>query len=218
MELEEYKHKMERREYIAGGSETHMYMHRMSAEAQRITCEINGSYHTAEELRMLFSELTGKTVDETFRLFPPVYSDFGKNITVGKGVFINSGCCFQDQGGVTLGDNVLVGHQVVFATLNHDLQPERRAGMVPAPIVVKDNVWIGAHATILAGVTIGENAVVAAGAVVTKDVPANSVVGGVPARVIRYIAPQEQKNAASQDAASSSRRNCRKICAACENS
>ena len=165
MELQEYRQKMARREYIAGGSEAHELMHRMSSEAQRITCEINGSYHTPEELRALFSELTGRAVDETFRLFPPVYSDFGKNITVGKGVFINSGCCFQDQGGVTLGDHVLVGHQVVFATLDHDLDPARRAGMTPAPIVVKDNVWIGAHATILAGVTVGDNAVIAAGGV-----------------------------------------------------
>ena len=187
MELQEYRQKMARQEYIAGGSEAHELMHRMSSEAQRITCEINGSYHTPEELRALFSELTGRAVDETFRLFPPVYSDFGKNITVGKGVFINSGCCFQDQGGVTLGDHVLVGHQVVFATLDHDLDPARRAGMTPSPIVVKDNVWIGAHATILAGVTIGENAVVAAGAVVTRDVPANTVVGGVPAKVIKRI-------------------------------
>ena len=187
MEIAEYKQRMARREYIAGGSEAHALMHRMSSDAQRITCEINGKYHTSEELRALFSELTGQAVDETFALFPPIYSDFGKNITVGKGVFINSGCCFQDQGGIVLGDHVLVGHQVVFATLNHDLDPARRAGMQPAPIVVGDNVWIGAHATILAGVTIGENAVVAAGAVVTRDVPADTIVGGVPARVLKTI-------------------------------
>ena len=187
MEIAEYKQRMARREYIVGGSEAHALMHHMSSDAQRITCEINGKYHTSEELRALFSELTGQAVDETFALFPPIYSDFGKNITVGKGVFINSGCCFQDQGGIVLGDHVLVGHQVVFATLNHDLDPAHRAGMQPAPIVVKDNVWIGAHATILAGVTIGENAVVAAGAVVTRDVPANTIVGGVPARVLKTI-------------------------------
>ena len=187
MELQEYRQKMARREYIAGGSEAHELMHRMSSDAQRITCEINGKYHTPEELRALFSELTGQAVDESFSLFPPVYSDFGRNITVGRNVFINSGCCFQDQGGIVLGDGVLVGHQVVFATLDHDLDPARRGGMFPAPIRVGKNVWIGAHATILKGVTIGDNAVVAAGAVVTKDVPANTVVGGVPARVIKTI-------------------------------
>lgn len=187
MEIEEYKQRTARGEYIGGDGEVRAFMHRMAAQAQRVTAKINSGYHTPEELRALFSELTGQAVDESFSLFPPVYSDFGRNITVGRNVFINSGCCFQDQGGVTLGDHVLVGHQVVFATLDHDLDPARRAGMTPAPIVVKDNVWIGAHATILAGVTIGENAVVAAGAVVTRDVPANTVVGGVPAKVIKRI-------------------------------
>ena len=191
MELDEYKERTARREYIAEGSEAHLLMTDAAREAQRITAEINGSYHSAEELRTLFSRLTGERVDETFGLFPPFYTDFGKNIHIGKNVFINSGCCFQDQGGIFLGDGCLIGHQVVIATLNHDLDPEKRGGMYPAPVRLGKHVWVGAHATILAGVTIGENAVVAAGAVVTKDVPANSVVGGVPARVIRYIAPHE---------------------------
>lgn len=102
-------------------------------------------------------------------------------------MFINSGCCFQDQGGVEIGDNCLIGHQVVFATLNHALDPELRAGMYPAPIKLGKNVWVGSHATLLAGVTVGDNSVIAAGAVVTRDVPANTVVGGVPAKVIRHI-------------------------------
>lgn len=187
MEIEEYKQRTARGEYIGGDGEVRAFMHRMAAQAQRVTAEINSGYHTPEELRALFSELTGQAVDESFSLFPPVYSDFGRNITVGRNVFINSGCCFQDQGGIVLGDGVLVGHQVVFATLDHDLDPAHRGGMFPAPIRVGKNVWIGAHATILKGVTIGDNAVVAAGAVVTKDVPANTVVGGVPARVIKTI-------------------------------
>ena len=187
MEIAEYKQRMARREYIVGGSEAHALMHRMSSDAQRITCEINGKYHTSEELRALFSELTGQAVDETFALFPPIYSDFGKNITVGKGVFINSGCCFQDQGGVIIGDGCLIGHQVVFATLDHMLDPADRASMVAHPITVGRNVWIGSHATILSGVTIGDNSVIAAGAVVTKSVPANCVAAGVPARIIKSI-------------------------------
>ena len=162
-------------------------MRPFAREAQMITAEINNSYHTAEELRELFSRLTGREVDESFALFPPIYTDFGKNITVGKNVFINSGCCFQDQGGVEIGDNCLIGHQVVFATLNHALDPELRAGMYPAPIKLGKNVWVGSHATLLAGVTVGDNSVIAAGAVVTRDVPANTVVGGVPAKVIRHI-------------------------------
>ena len=114
-------------------------------------------------------------------------SDFGKNISVGEGVFINACCHFQDHGGVTLGDGCQIGHNVVFATLNHELQPERRGVTRPAPIVLGKKVWVGSNATILQGVTIGDNAVVAAGAVVTKDVPANTIVGGVPARVIKRI-------------------------------
>lgn len=192
MDLDEYKEMTARREYIPGGSPAHELMHGMSAEAQKITSRINCGYHTQEELRGLFSELIGKEVREGFALFPPVYSDFGKNITVGKNVFINSGCCFQDQGGVELGDGTLVGHQVVFATLNHDLDPDRRAGMYPAPIKTGRNVWIGSHATLLAGVTVGDNAVIAAGAVVTKDVPADTVVAGVPAKAVKSLKKGER--------------------------
>ena len=124
---------------------------------------------------------------ESFALFPPIYTDFGKNITFGKRVFVNSGCCFQDQGGIAIGDGTLIGHQVVFATLDHMLDPADRASMIAHPITVGKNVWIGSHATILSGVTIGDNSVVAAGAVVTKSVPANTVVAGVPARIVKTI-------------------------------
>ena len=187
MELAEYRARMAHREYIEAGSEAHLFMTEAAREAQRITARINGGYHTAEELRALFCELTDGQVGEGFSLFPPFYTDFGKNIRLGNNVFINSGCCFQDQGGIFIGDGCLIGHQVVIATLNHDLDPDRRGGMYPAPVVLGSNVWVGAHATILAGVKVGDNAVIAAGAVVTKDVPANAVVGGVPAKLIRYI-------------------------------
>lgn len=186
MELEEYRALTARREYIAAGSPAHIFMTATAREAQRITAEMNGAYRTAGQLRALFSRLSGEEVDESFSLFPPFYTDFGRNIHVGRGVFINSGCCFQDQGGIFLGDGCLIGHQVVIATLNHDLDPQRRGGMYPAPVRLGSNVWVGAHATILAGVTVGEGAVIAAGAVVTKDVPANAVVGGVPARILKY--------------------------------
>ena len=124
-------------------------------------------------------------MDKTFGMFPPFYTDCGKNITVGKNVFINSGCRFQDQGGITIGDGTLIGHNVVLATLNHGIAPDERHDLFPAPIHIGKNVWIGANATVLPGVTIGDNAVIAAAAVVTKDVPANVVVSGVPAKVIR---------------------------------
>ena len=169
------------------------FMNEMSDRARRITCRINGSYHSQEELRGLMSELFGRPVDETFRLFPPFYTDFGRNIHIGRNVFINAGCQFQDHGGVTLGDGTLVGHNVVFATLNHLLDPARRAEMIPAPIVVGRNVWIGSNATILQGVTIGDGAGVAAGAVVTHDVEPRTIVGGVPARMIRRIELPEDR-------------------------
>ena len=169
------------------------FMDEMSDRARRITCRINGSYHSQEELRGLMGELFGRPVDATFRLFPPFYTDFGQNIHIGRNVFINAGCQFQDHGGVTLGDGTLVGHNVVFATLNHVLDPARRAEMIPAPIVVGRNVWIGSNATILQGVTIGDGAVVAAGAVVTRDVEPRTIVGGVPARMLRRIELPEDR-------------------------
>ena len=172
---------------VTGGSELHMYMSALSQEAIKITTEINSRYHTPEELRELFSELTGRDVDESFRMFPPFTTDCGKNIILGKNVFINSGCRFQDQGGITIGDGVLIGHNVVIATLNHNLQPKKRANLIPMSVKIGNCVWIGSNATILPGITIGDNAVIGAGSVVTKDVPKNTVVAGNPAMVIQMI-------------------------------
>ena len=156
-------------------------------EAIQIGMELNNQYHTPEELREIMGRLTGKKIDDTFRLFPPFYTDFGKNITIGKDVFINSGCHFQDQGGIEIGDGTLIGHNVVLATINHDLNPRKNRKNHYAPIKIGTHVWIGSNATILPGVTIGDHAVVAAGAVVTHDVPAMTVVGGVPAKVLKDI-------------------------------
>lgn len=161
--------------------------HKLSQEALKITMEINNKYHTENEIVDLFSELTGQKVDESFRLFPPFYTDCGKNITIGKNVFINACCKFQDQGGITIGDGVLIGHGVTLATLNHDERPQFRQNIYPKPIKIGNNVWIGSNATILSGVTIGDGAIVGANAVVTKDVPQNTIVAGVPARIIRKI-------------------------------
>ena len=156
-----------------------------SREAQKITCELNYQYHEFDEIRNLFSKLIGEKVDDEFRVFPPFYTDFGKNIHLGKNVFINSDCKFQDQGGIYIGDDVLIGHNVVLATLNHDENPEKRGNLCPSPIKIGNKVWIGSNATILPGVTIGDGAIIAAGAVVTKDVSKKTVVGGVPARLIK---------------------------------
>ena len=163
------------------------FMDEMSNEARRITFRLNAEFHTPEEVRALLSEIMGYTVPDTLRVFPPFYTDFGKNIHIGENVFINACCHFQDHGGVTLGDGCQIGHNVVFATLNHGIEPENRRFTYPAPIVLGRNVWVGSNSTILQGVTIGDNSVVAAGAVVTKDVPADTIVGGVPARVIKHI-------------------------------
>ena len=167
--------------------EIHAVMGEMSEEARCVTFRLNSSYHTPSEVRELLSELFGYKVPESLRVFPPFYSDFGKNIHVGENVFINACCHFQDHGGVTIGDGCQIGHNVVFATLNHGLQPEERGITYPAPIVLGKNVWVGSNSTILQGVTIGDNAVIAAGAVVTKDVEAGTIVGGVPARFIKRI-------------------------------
>lgn len=172
---------------IPGGSPLHAAMHHASQEALRITAELNGSYHEPAEVRALLARLTGRPVHESVALFPPFSADMGRRITLGERVFINAGCRFQDQGGIVIGDGSLIGHNVVLATLDHGLAPERRGDLHPAPIVLGRDVWIGANATVLAGVTVGDGAVVAAGAVVTKDVPARVVVAGIPARVIRSI-------------------------------
>ena len=165
-----------------------------SFEVMKLTNRLSAS-HDLREIQELFAQITGKPVNRTFALFPPFYTDFGKNITVEDGVFINSGCHFQDQGGISIGEGTLIGHNVVLATLNHDMDPEHRKDLHPAPIKIGKHVWIGSNATVCPGVTIGDGAVVAAGAVVTKDVPANAVVGGVPAKLIRYISTGRAQSA-----------------------
>lgn len=162
----------------------------ITQHSMRLTSELNGSYHEPQEVRDIISEITGKKVDESVNVFPPFTTDFGGNITLGKRVFINSGCRFQDQGGITIGDDSLIGHNVVIATVNHSLIPEEDRKNYYAPVVLGEHVWIGSNATILPGVTIHDWAVVAAGAVVTKDVPPYAVVGGVPAKIIKYVAKE----------------------------
>lgn len=179
------------REDAEENSERDAYANELFQEAVRIGMELNTKYHTPEELREIMSRLIGKRVDSSFRMFPPFYTDFGKNITIGKDVFINSGCHFQDQGGIEIGDGALIGHNVVLATINHDLNPKENRKNHYAPIKIGAHVWIGSNATILSGVTIGDYAVIAAGAVVTRDVPAMTIVGGVPAKVLKVV--QEEK-------------------------
>ncbi len=187
MTTQEFIEYMDSGKTVTAGSPVHQAMHRLSQEAIRITLDINTNYHTPEEIVALMSELTGRNIDSSFALFPPLNTDCGKNLHLGKRVFINSGCKLQDQGGITIGDDVLIGHNVVIATLNHSMDPEHRGDIVPSPVHIGDKVWIGSNSTILPGVTVGEGAIIAAGAVVTKDVAPGTVVGGVPAKTIKTI-------------------------------
>ena len=168
-------------------------MRENSRDVAKLTIELNTKHNSAEQIVELMSKITGRQVDKSFVLFPPFNTDYGKNIIFGKNVFLNAGCKFQDQGGITIGDNVLIGHNVVLATLDHNICVSKRAELFAAPIVIEDNVWIGANVTIISGVTVGKGSIVAAGAVVTKDVPEYSIVGGIPAKVIRELTEEERK-------------------------
>lgn len=159
--------------------------------AMRLTARLNKfSFDDADQVRALFSELTGQMVDETFNLIPPFYTAGGLEIRVGHKVFINQCCTIYDMGGVDIADLVMIGPNVNIITASHPVEPAERRGYIEAkPIVIERNVWIATAATILGGVTVGENSVVAAGAVVTKDIPPNSFAAGVPAQVIRSLKP-----------------------------
>ncbi|MFT3875625.1 MAG: DapH/DapD/GlmU-related protein [Propioniciclava sp.] len=199
MDLSEFLELMARHELVQAGSPAHQVINEYAQKALQVTARINGAYRTPDEIRALLSELTGHKVPESLAVFPPFYSEFGKNLRFGEGVFINMGCRFQDAGGITIGDGTLIGHGCTFATLNHSEDPAERGNITPAPIVIGRNVWFGANVTVVPGVTIGDGSIIAAGAVVTKDVPAGVVVGGVPAKILRPVNSSVQSGAV-QDA------------------
>lgn len=202
MELEELLEYLSEGKTLTAGTEAYDCMHRWSLETQRLTQELNTGVHDMKEIREYMCRITGRNIDESFRMFLPFYTDFGKNIRIGRSVFINACCCFQDQGGISIGDGTLIGHRVVIATINHGLRPEERMDHHIAPVRVGRNVWIGSGSILLPGVTIGDGATVAAGAVVTKDVPEGAVVGGVPAKILRQPSrkPEARGRAASSEA------------------
>ena len=187
---QKFRELMQKGSYVEAGSELFEAFHRFSQEALKITSEINNKYNPPEKIRELFSKLTESEIDETFGLFPPFYTDCGKNIKIGKNVFINACCRFQDQGGIEIGDGSLIGHNTTIATLNHDFNPAKRQNLTPSSVKIGKNVWIGSDCTILPGVTIGDGAIIGAGSVVTKSIPKNSIAVGNPARVIKEIEPK----------------------------
>lgn len=163
---------------------------RLRAEAFAVKALLNQMNNAVnpEEITQILSKILDKELQDV-TVFTPLYINCGKHITIGKNVFINFDCTFLALGGITIEDDVLIGPKVSLITENHPLNPEERKGLTGKPILIKKNAWIGANATILPGVTIGENAVVAAGAVVSKDVPDNTIVGGIPAKFIKNVQP-----------------------------
>jgi acetyltransferase-like isoleucine patch superfamily enzyme len=154
------------------------------------TIKLSSALNTStdvDQIRERLSEITGSQIDISTTIFIPFYTNFGQHIQIGKRVFINHACTFLDLGGITIEDDVLIGPKVNLITENHPADPSKRKSLDLGSILVKKNAWIGAGATILPGITIGENAIVAAGAVVTKDVPANAIAGGIPAKFIKTI-------------------------------
>ena len=186
-QIDYFLERMDSGEECVAGSDVHRLMTAASERAMRITSRMNAQFDSLSDTRKQFERLLNRPLPEGVGLFPPFTTDCGLNIHLGEGVFINAGCRFQDQGGIYIGDRTLIGHNAVIATLNHNMDPAKRANLLPAPVHIGNDVWFGANVTVLPGVTIGDGAVVAAGAVVTKDVEPNTVVGGVPAKLIRRL-------------------------------
>jgi acetyltransferase-like isoleucine patch superfamily enzyme len=168
-----------------GDPQTHR-LREASYATKELLVQMNNSANPAE-IRDLLGRITETEIDESTAVFTPLYINYGKNTRIGKNVFINFDCTFLDLGSITIEDNVLIAPKVSLLSEAHPESPENRQSLMAGHIHIKKNVWIGANATILFGVTVGENSIVAAGAVVTKDVPDNVIVGGVPAKVIREI-------------------------------
>lgn len=172
---------------ILVGDEIFEEIHIIKEENEKLICEMNNGYKTNEERLKFLEKITGKEIDSSVVVSLPFQTDFGKHITFGKNIFINKEVMFTDLGGITIEDNVLFGPKVSLLTVNHIIIPTKRRGLTTREIIIKRNAWIGAGVIILAGVTIGENSIVAAHSTVTKDVPANVIVAGSPAKIIKEI-------------------------------
>ena len=159
-------------------------------EVQRtmqLAAYMNTGWRPEAEVRDYLRKITGRHIDDTVRVFTPLHINYGPGVSFGRDCFLNFGCTLLALGGITIGDGAFIGPHCVLATEYHPEDPATRHTLLTKPIVIGSNAWLGANVTVLAGVTIGENAIIAAGSVVTKDVPDNMVVAGTPAKVIREI-------------------------------
>ncbi|KAF1298592.1 acetyltransferase [Enterococcus sp. JM4C] len=172
---------------IFANSPISIELHDVKLANEKLLAEMNMQYHTNQEMLDILEQTTGQKIDPSTTVSQPFYSDFGGHITMGKDIFINKNVTFVDLGGITLEDKVLIGPDSRLITVNHLLDPVSRRGITVAPILVKKNAWIGANVTILPGITIGENSIIAADSTVTKDVPANVIVAGSPAKEVRKL-------------------------------
>ncbi len=164
--------------------------HYRIAEAVNRTISLLKRLNASEDLneaRKWLAEILDANVDESTGVFPPFHTNFGKFIRLGREVFINHACSFLDLGGITLEDGVMVAPRVNITSETHPVDVSNRKILVPGAVLLRRNAWIGVAATIMPGVTIGENSVVAVGSVVTADVPANSVVAGVPPKIVKRL-------------------------------
>ena len=168
-------------------SNTSNEIDQINAINQPLVQSLNTGQHSQAEVRKAVSQITKQAIDDSVEIRLPFFTDFGRNLHIGKNVFINASVTFVDLGGIYLSDKVLIVPNSNIISVNHPLDPANRRNVELKPVYIHENAWIGANATVLPAVSVGKNAVVAAGAVDTKNVPANTVVAGVPARVIKVI-------------------------------
>lgn len=179
--------KIKTREFISNEDPIFAEINKVLENTLKLTSELNLGYKTPEEIRDILSKITGTEISSSVQVLTPFNTDFGANIRLGNGVFINKSCMFVDLGGIEVEDNVLIGPEVKILSVNHPLDPKNRRGIILKSVKIKRNAWLGAGVTVCPGVTIGENSVIGAGSVVTKDVPSNTVYAGVPAKFVKNI-------------------------------
>ena len=179
--------KIQKMDFISNESEIFTEINKILENTLKLTSELNTGYKTPQEVRNILTEITGSKINDSIQVLTPFNTDFGRNIRLGNGVFINKSCMFVDLGGIELEDNVLIGPEVKILSVNHPLDPKNRRGVILKSVKIRRNAWIGAGATVCPGVTIGENSIIGAGSVVTKDVPSNTLYAGVPAKFIKNI-------------------------------